>query len=71
MKDLIEKISITELTVIVICGIGLVMSIVYGRQELSMAIGGGLVGYLGGVSTSTTTNTTDNRTTNDQSNNVN
>ena len=35
-----------------------------------MAISGGLVGYLGGVSTSTTTNT-DNRTTNDQSNNVN
>ena len=70
MKNLIEKISVTELTVIVICGIGLVMSIIYGRQELSMAISGGLVGYLGGVSTSTTTNT-DNGTTNDQSNNVN
>ena len=52
MKDLIEKISVTELAVIIICGIGLVMSIIYGSKELSMAIGGGLVGYLGGVGTS-------------------
>ncbi len=49
MKDLLDKISITELSVILICGIGLVMAILYDNMELSMAIGGGLVGYLGGV----------------------
>lgn len=49
MKDLMDKINIQELTVILICGIGLVMAIIYGSNDLSMAIGGGLVGYLGGV----------------------
>ena len=51
MKDLIEKINIQEVLVILICGIGLVMSVIYSRNDLSMAIGGGLVGYLGGVTT--------------------
>lgn len=52
MKGLIERVNIQELSVIIICGIGLVMSVIYGRNDLSMAIGGGLVGYLGGVTTS-------------------
>lgn len=51
MKDLIDKISVTELAVIVICGIGLTLAILKGQQDLAMAIGGGLVGYLGGVTT--------------------
>lgn len=49
MKELIEKVSLTELLVIIICGIGLVLSILRTQTDLSMAIGGGLVGYLGGV----------------------
>lgn len=52
MKDFMEKFSLTELVVILICGIGLVLSILYGNNDLGMAIGGGLVGYLGGVTTS-------------------
>lgn len=51
MKNFIEKFSVTELAVIAICGVGLVMSIIYARNDLAMAIGGGLVGYLGGVTT--------------------
>lgn len=49
MKELLDKINVQELAVIVICGIGLVLSILNGNNDLGMAIGGGLVGYLGGV----------------------
>ena len=53
MKDFIDKFSLTEMAVIVICGIALVLSILNNNNELSMAISGGLVGYLGGVTTNT------------------
>ena len=44
-----EKIDVNELTVILVCGIGLVMSILFNQSELALAIGGGLVGYIGGT----------------------
>lgn len=53
MKELFEKINLEEMFVILICGIGLFMAIKFGQNDLSMAIGGGLVGYLGGVNTTT------------------
>lgn len=46
-----DNINIQELSVILICGIGLGMAIVFGQNDLAMAMGGGLVGYLGGVTT--------------------
>ena len=52
MKDFIEKFSVTELAVIIFCGAALLMSIAFNQKEVCMAIGGGLVGYLGGVTTS-------------------
>jgi len=53
MKELFEKINLEEMFVILICGIGLVLAILYNHNDLAMAIGGGLVGYLGGVNTTT------------------
>jgi len=53
MKELIEKINLEEMLVIVVCGIGLILSILYSQNDLALAIGGGLVGYLGGVNTTT------------------
>lgn len=49
MKEILDKICVTELACILICGVGLAMGIAYGQQEIAMCIGGGLVGYLGGV----------------------
>ncbi len=46
-----EVLNIQELTVICICGIALVAAVFYGQENLSMAIGSGLIGYLGGVTT--------------------
>ena len=46
-----EVLNIQELTVICICGIALVAAVFYGQEILSMAIGSGLIGYLGGVTT--------------------
>lgn len=51
-----DTINIQELTVIVICGVGLVSAICFGRNDLAMAIGSGLVGYLGGSKSTTTQN---------------
>jgi len=44
-----STVDLEELVVILICGIGLVTAIMYGSNDLAMAMGGGLVGYLGGV----------------------
>ncbi len=46
-----EMLNIQELTVICICGIALIAAVFYGQENLSMAIGSGLIGYLGGVTT--------------------
>lgn len=50
-----DAINVQELTVIVICGVGLVSAICFGRNDLAMAIGSGLVGYLGGAKSSAKT----------------
>ena len=44
-----STVDLEELVVILICGIGLVTAIIHGSNDLAMAMGGGLVGYLGGV----------------------
>lgn len=44
-----DVINIQEVLVIIICGVGLVTAICFGRNDLAMAIGSGLVGYLGGT----------------------
>ncbi|MGI6031148.1 MAG: hypothetical protein ACOX7F_06565 [Eubacteriales bacterium] len=49
MREWFDRSSLTELACIVICGVGLVLGIVCRQQEIAMCIGGGLVGYLGGV----------------------
>lgn len=51
MKELLEKISVQQVLTIGFLGIALLMSIYLGNENIAMAVGGGLVGYLGGVST--------------------
>ena len=47
MKDLFEKINLVEATVVIALGGALVASIMCGLQEISLAVAGGLVAYLG------------------------
>lgn len=49
MKELMERFNLEELAVIVFCGIGFLASIFLGQENIATAIGGGLIGYLGGV----------------------
>ena len=49
MKDLFEKINLVEALVVLVTGAALVASVVTGQQEAVLALGGGLVGYLGAV----------------------
>lgn len=49
MKDILEKINIVEALVVVFAGSALIASVVLGQQEAVLALGGGLVGYLGAV----------------------
>ena len=51
MKELLEKINIQQLTTITFLGLALIISIYNGNENIAMAVGGGLVGYLGGVAT--------------------
>ncbi len=57
MMQLFEKINIQQTLVIIALGIALCQAIQSGDTSLSTALGSGLVGYLGGVGTSTTNNT--------------
>jgi hypothetical protein len=45
-KIIYERLDIINLAIVVMCGIGLIVSIFYGAKEVANAIGGGLVGYL-------------------------
>ena len=51
MKELFEKINLTELAVVVATGVALIASVILGQSEAVLALGGGLVGDLGGVTT--------------------
>lgn len=52
MMNYLKKIDVVELAVVIVTGIALVACVFTGQQEAVLALGGGLVGYLGGVSTS-------------------
>lgn len=49
MKEVLEKINVVEALVVVFTGAALIASVVMGQQEAVLALGGGLVGYLGAV----------------------
>lgn len=49
MKDLFEKINLVEALVVLVTGAALVACVVTGQQDAVLALGGGLVGYLGAV----------------------
>lgn len=51
MKDLFEKINVVEALVVIVTGIALVACVLTDQREATLALGGGLVGYLGGVTT--------------------
>lgn len=46
-----KKIDAVQLAVVVVAGIALIACVFCGQQEAVLALGGGLVGYLGGTST--------------------
>ena len=48
--NLFKKIDVVELAVVIVTGAALIACVVTGQQEAVLALGGGLVGYLGGVS---------------------
>ena len=43
-----EKIDAVQLGVVLVTGIALIACVFQGQQEAVLALGGGLVGYLGG-----------------------
>ena len=49
MKDILEKINVVEALVVSVTGAALIACVVTGQQEAVLALGGGLVGYLGAV----------------------
>lgn len=51
MKDIIKKFDVVHLAIVVVVGASLVASVVLDQQEAVLALGGGLVGYLGGGAT--------------------
>ena len=48
--NIFKKIDVVELAVVIVTGAALIACVVTGQQEAVLALGGGLVGYLGGVS---------------------
>lgn len=49
MKELFEKINLVEALVVLVAGAALIICALTGQQEGMLALGGGLVGYLGAV----------------------
>ena len=47
---IVERVDITNLSIIIIVGVCLGIAIVLGAKEVATALGGGLVGYLGKTS---------------------
>lgn len=56
MKDLFEKINLVEALVVLVAGAALIICALTGQQDGMLALGGGLVGYLGAVVPSKVTN---------------
>lgn len=50
--NIFKRIDVVELAVVLVAGIALVACVFTGQQEAVLALGGGLVGYLGGSATS-------------------
>ena len=44
-----EKVSLTDLIVIISLSLGFILAIFYGERELAMSLASGLFGYVGGV----------------------
>ena len=49
MKELFTKINLVEALVVLVAGTALIICSITCQQEGMLALGGGLVGYLGGV----------------------
>lgn len=49
--NIFKKIDVVELAVVIVTGAALIACVFMGQQEAVLALGGGLVGYLGGVAT--------------------
>lgn len=49
MKDVLEKVNVVEALVVIVTGTALVICAMTSQQEGMLALGGGLVGYLGAV----------------------
>ena len=47
-----KNLDVVELSVVIVTGVALVACVFTGQQEAVLALGGGLVGYLGGAATS-------------------
>jgi hypothetical protein len=43
-----EKVSLTDVIVVVALSLALLLAIFYGQKELAMSIASGLLGYIGG-----------------------
>ena len=44
-----EKVSLTDLIVVVALSLALLLAVFYGEKELAMSIASGLLGYIGGA----------------------
>lgn len=49
MKDVLEKINIVDALAITFTGAALIAAVILGQKDAVLALGGGLVGYLGAV----------------------
>ena len=47
--NIFKKIDVVELAVVIVTGAALIACVFMGQQEAVLALGGGLVGYLGGT----------------------
>ena len=48
VKEIIEKINVTDALVIAFCGVGMILSITSNQTDIAMNLGVGMLGYIGG-----------------------
>lgn len=53
MKDILEKINVVYVLIVAVVGVALIASVFLNQKEIALAAVTGLLGYLGGVATST------------------